>query len=53
MKIYNQIKKLAPICAVFGALAFTSCNDDSADDAPADPPPAAEDAKGDDAKGTE
>jgi hypothetical protein len=42
MKIYNRIKKLAPICAVFGALAFTSCNDEPAEEDPADPAPAEE-----------
>ena len=54
MKIYNLIKKLAPICAVFAALAFTSCKEEPAEDTGTDtPPPAAEEGAADDAKGTE
>ena len=52
MKIYTQIKKLAPICAVFAALAFTSCNKEEGGEETPETPPAEETSSGD-AKGTE
>lgn len=41
MKIYTQIKKLAPICAVFAAFAFTGCSPEE-EEAPAEEPAPAE-----------
>ena len=52
MKIYTQIKKFAPICAIFGALALVSCNEEEAEETP-ETPPAAEETTAPKGKGTE
>ena len=53
MKIYTQIKKLAPICAIFGALALVSCNEEEEEGTTETPPAAEETTAPEGSKGTE